>query len=128
MESFVAIVAGVLFATGIYLLLQRTLAQLILGLALVSNGANLAILTAAGLRWGEPPLIPADATRLAAPAADPVPQALILTASVIGFGTLAFTTALVHRVHQSIGTDTLDDLRATDMLDHAAGTPDDGTS
>ncbi|MCS6801896.1 MAG: NADH-quinone oxidoreductase subunit K [Chloroflexota bacterium] len=124
MESYVAIVAGALFAAGIYLLLQRTLAQLILGLALISNGANLAIFTAAGLRWGEPPLIPEGATRLAGPAADPVPQALILTAIVIGFGTLAFTTALVHRVHQTVGTDNLDDMRATDLLDPSSGATD----
>lgn len=121
MESYLAVVAGVLFATGLYLLLQRTLAQLILGLALISNGANLAIFTAAGLTWGEPPLIPEGAIRLPGPAADPVPQALILTAIVIGFGTLAFTTALVHRVHQSVGTDNLDDMRATDLLDPPHG-------
>jgi multicomponent Na+:H+ antiporter subunit C len=48
------------------------------------------------------------------PVADPLPQALILTAIVISFGVLAFALALVHRTHQSIGTDDLDEMRSTD--------------
>ena len=91
--------------------------SLILGLAVLGNGANLLIFTAAGLTRGAPPVIPPEATELTGAFADPLPQALILTAIVIGFGVLAFTAVLVHRVHQNIETDDLDALKNTDRLD-----------
>ena len=106
MELVLAIVAGVLYATGLYLMLRRRLAQLIIGLGLLSNGSNILILSAAGVTRAKPPLIspelPADQF------ADPVPQSLILTAIVIGFGVLAFALVLAHRVHQSAGSDDID--------------------
>jgi len=55
-------------------------------------------------------LVPAGATALAQPYADPVPQALVLTAIVIGFGLTAFSLVLAHRVHGSVGTDDVDDV------------------
>ena len=106
MELLLAIVAGVLYASGLYLLLRRRLAQVIIGLGLLSNGTNILILSAAGVTRAIPPLI--------APGvnpdqfADPVPQALILTAIVIGFGVLAFSLVLAHGVHQSAGSDDID--------------------
>lgn len=110
MELVFAIVSGVLYATGLYLMLRRRLAQIIIGLGLLSNGTNMLIFTAGGLTRSNPPVIPADATVPVAPYADPVPQALILTAIVIGFGVLAFTLVLAHRVHHSLGTDDVDDI------------------
>ena len=110
MELVFAIVSGVLYATGLYLMLRRRLAQIIIGLGLLSNGTNMLIFTAGGLVRSNPPVIPADAMIPVAPYADPVPQALILTAIVIGFGVLAFTLVLAHRVHQSLGTDDVDDI------------------
>jgi multicomponent Na+:H+ antiporter subunit C len=106
MELLLAIVAGVLYATGLYLMLRRRLGQLIIGLALVSNGSNILILSAAGVTRGKPPLIAHGMT--ADQFADPVPQSLILTAIVIGFGVLAFSLVLSHRVHQSAGSDDID--------------------
>ena len=108
MELVLAIVAGVLYATGLYLMLRRRLAQLIVGLSLMASGANVLIFTAAGLTRGQPPLVPEGATALPAPFADPVPQSLILTAIVIGFGVLAFSLVLAHRVHRSAATDDID--------------------
>src|SRR3954447_26114319 len=106
MELLLAIVAGVLYASGLYLMLRRRLAQLIVGLALLSNGSNILILSAAGVTRAQPPLIsPATA---ADQFADPVPQSLILTAIVIGFAVLAFSLVLAHRVHQSAGSDDID--------------------
>jgi len=106
MELLLAIVAGVLYATGLYLMLRRRLAQLIIGLSLVSNGSNILILSAAGVTRSSPPLItngvPLESF------ADPVPQSLILTAIVIGFGVLAFSLVLAHRVQQSAGSDDID--------------------
>src|SRR5512133_434584 len=110
MEVLLAIVAGVLYATGLYLMLRRRLAQLIIGLALLSHGSNILILSAAGVTRARPPLI-ADAHQTAAQFADPVPQSLILTAIVIGFGVLAFALVLAHRVHASAGSDDIDAIR-----------------
>ena len=109
MEILLALASGVLYASGIYLMLRRRLAQLIIGLALLSNGTNLLIFAAGGLTRGRPPVI-ADGTVLQPPYADPVPQALVLTAIVIGFGLLAFSLVLAHRVHASAGTDDVDDV------------------
>ena len=107
MEVLLALAAGVLYAAGIYLMLRRRLAQLIIGLGLLSNGTNLLIFTAGGLTRGQPPVVPADAP-LMQPYADPVPQALVLTAIVIGFGLLAFSLVLAHRVHAAGGSDDVD--------------------
>ena len=110
MELLLALAAGVLYAAGIYLMMRRRLAQLIIGLGLLSNGTNLLIFTAGGLTRGHPPVVPAEADALVAPYADPVPQALVLTAIVIGFGLLAFLLVLAHRVHATLGTDDVDEL------------------
>ena len=110
MELLLALASAVLYATGVYLMMRRRLAQLIIGLGLLSNGTNLLILTAGGLTRGRPPVVPDGAEALVEPYADPVPQALILTAIVIGFGLLAFSLVLAHRVHETVGTDDVDDV------------------
>ena len=110
MEALLALASAVLYATGIYLMLRRRLAQLIIGLGLISNGTNLLIFTAGGLTRARPPLVAAGATALEAPYADPVPQALVLTAIVIGFGLTAFSLVLADRVHATVGTDDVDDV------------------
>jgi multicomponent Na+:H+ antiporter subunit C len=106
MELLLAVLAGVLYAAGLFLMLRRRLAQLIIGLSLLSNGSNILILSAAGVTRSKPPLI-TEGVPLE-PFADPVPQSLILTAIVIGFGVLAFALVLAHRVHQSAGSDDID--------------------
>jgi len=121
MELLLAIVAGVLYATGLYLMLRRRLAQIIIGLSLLSNGSNILILSAAGVTRAKPPLIspgvPLDQY------ADPVPQSLILTAIVIGFGVLAFSLVLAHRVHQSSGSDDIDTIEP-DAVTTSSDRPD----
>ena len=106
MELLLAVVWGVLYASGLYLMLRRRLAQLIIGLSLLSNGANILILSAAGVTRGKPPLV-SEGIALDQ-FADPVPQSLILTAIVIGFGVLAFSLVLAHRVQESAGSDDID--------------------
>ena len=118
MEFLLAIVAGVLYATGLYLMLRRRLAQLIIGLSLVSNGSNILILSAAGVTRSSPPLITKGVPLESF--ADPVPQSLILTAIVIGFGVLAFSLVLAHRVQQSAGSDDIDAIGP----DSASASPD----
>ena len=107
MELLLAILAGVLYAAGLYLMLRRRLAQLIIGLGLLSNGTNVLILAAAGVTRARPPIIE-DPALPASEFADPVPQSLILTAIVIGFGVLAFALVLAHRVQRSAGSDDID--------------------
>jgi multicomponent Na+:H+ antiporter subunit C len=109
-----AIVVGGLYAAGLYLMLRRGIVKLLFGLVLLGNASNLLIFTAAGMTRGRPPLVPPDATEPVAPFADPLPQALILTAIVIGFGVLAFAIVLVHRVHQTLGVSDLDQLKRSE--------------
>ena len=110
MELLLALSSGVLYAAGIYLMLRRRLAQLIIGLGLLSNGTNLLIFTAGGLTRARPPVVPDGAVALQQPYADPVPQALVLTAIVIGFGLTAFSLVLADRVHATAGTDDVDEV------------------
>jgi multicomponent Na+:H+ antiporter subunit C len=110
MEGLLALASGVLYAAGIYMMLRRRLAQLIIGLGLLSNGTNLLIFTAGGLTRARPPVVPEGAEVLEQPYADPVPQALVLTAIVIGFGLLAFSLVLTDRVHDTAATDDVDEV------------------
>lgn len=114
MELLMAIVVGILYAAGIYLMQRRNMVKFLVGLALLSHGANLLIFTAGGLTRGNPPIIPETADQLATVHADPLPQALILTAIVISFAVLAFALVLFLRAYQTTGTDDLHDLRSTD--------------
>jgi multicomponent Na+:H+ antiporter subunit C len=106
-ELLLAIVAGSLYACGLYLMVRRRLAQLIIGLSLLANGSNILIFAAAGVTRGQPPIVENGAVAVAS-FADPVPQSLILTSIVIGFGVLAFALVLAHRVHASTGSDDID--------------------
>lgn len=94
MAAATSLLVGVLVAGGLYLLFGRTLLRQIIGLALLSHAANVAILLAAGLRGGVPVIGPGQT-----PYTDPLPQALILTAIVISFGVTAFLLALGYRMH-----------------------------
>ncbi|MFP5377939.1 MAG: Na(+)/H(+) antiporter subunit C [Acidimicrobiia bacterium] len=87
-----ALTVGALYAAGTYLVLQRALTRIVLGLALLGHGANLLLLLAGG-RAGRAPIVGAGD----GPVADPLPQALALTAIVITFGITAFLLALAYR-------------------------------
>lgn len=116
MQVVLAFLIGGLFAIAIYLMLRRTVARVILGLALLTNATNLLIFTVGGLTRAAPPLIPDGQDRPVAPIADPMPQSLILTAIVIGFGVLAFMMVLAFRTTQVVVADDTDRMRATDAL------------
>jgi len=88
-----ALVVGALYAVGTYLVLQRNLTQIVIGLAIMGHGANL-LLLAAGGRAGQGPIVGGVPH---GPVADPLPQALALTAIVITFGVAAFLLALAYR-------------------------------
>lgn len=114
MNTVLALVVGGLYAAGVYMMMRRSIVKLLIGLALLGHAANLLIFTSAGLTRGSPPLVPEGAERVAQPVADPVPQALVLTAIVIGFAVLAFAVALLVRVRAATGTDDVERLRETD--------------
>lgn len=114
METILAFVIGGLFAASFCLMLRRSLVKLVLGLMIFGHAVNLTIFTAAGLTRGNPPLIAEGAAGPVELFADPLPQALILTAIVIGFGVLAFALALARRAHEAIGTDDLDAMKEGD--------------
>lgn len=114
MNTVLAVVIGVLYAAGLYMVMRRSMVKLILGLALLSHAANLLIFTVGGLTRGGTPLVAAAEERLLPPFPDPVPQALVLTAIVIGFGVQAFALVLLKRAYREVGTDDLDAMRSTD--------------
>ncbi|MDY6833399.1 MAG: Na(+)/H(+) antiporter subunit C [Chloroflexota bacterium] len=108
MEGLMAIVIGVLFAAGLFLMLRRSLLRLILGVALMSHAVNMLIFVMGGLRRGG---IPVGAEEELSGATDPLVQALILTAIVISFGVTALFLVVAYRAHQEHGTDDLDEMR-----------------
>ncbi len=114
MDSLLAYVIGILFACAIYMMLRRSIVKLVIGLMILGNAANIMIFTVPGMRRSAPPLIPANASTLQIPVADPLPQALILTAIVISFGVLAFAVVLIHRAFEVVKTDDLDQMKETD--------------
>jgi multicomponent Na+:H+ antiporter subunit C len=96
------------------MMLRRSIVKLIIGLALFGHAANLLIFTVGGLSRAQPPILLDLSANAHAAVADPLPQALILTAIVIGFGVQAFALVLIHRVVQTVGTDDLDRMKTTD--------------
>lgn len=114
METVLAFVIGILFAVGIYLMMRRSLVKLIIGLGVLGHAANLLIFTVGRLTRGEPPLIGKHEEVLSGTFADPLPQALILTAIVIGFGVQVFAAVLIKSAYRIVGTDDLDAMKSTD--------------
>jgi multicomponent Na+:H+ antiporter subunit C len=112
MEIILAIMIGGLYAAAIYMLLRRSLVKILIGIVLLSQATNMLIFTSSGLTRGNSPVIKAGETVLNQPHADPLPQALVLTAIVISFGLTAFALALSYRAYKSVQTDDLDQLRS----------------
>ncbi len=104
METALAVLSGFLVFGGIYLLLSHTLMRMLFGLVLLSNAVNLIIFTAGGLDHHRPAFIEPGQSVPATPMANALPQALILTAIVIGFALLTFMFVLFYRSYQSLGT------------------------
>ena len=119
MSWVIALAAGALFATGTYLVLQRLLSRIIVGLGLIAHGANLVLLGSGGIP-GDPPII--DETG-GGNFADPLEQALVLTAIVITFGITAFLLALAYRSWTELGSDEVeDDVEDRRIAEHGAET------
>ena len=106
MSLVMLILVSILFGAGTFLLMQRSLAKVIIGLGLISHGANLFIMLSS-TRTGAPPIL-SDGVA-AASVADPLPQAMVLTAIVITFGVTAFLLALALRSFVLTGSDEVED-------------------
>ena len=113
-ETAFAALVGLFFAAGIYLLLSRSVIRMLMGLILFGNAVNLLIFTAGRLTREVPPIVPADLKVPAVPIANPLPQALILTAIVIGFAMFTFLLVLAYRAYQSLNADNTDTMRLTE--------------
>jgi len=98
--------AAILFGIGTYLVMQRLLSRVIIGLSLISNAANLLIMLSAGA-GAAPPILTEGVS--GADVADPLPQAMVLTAIVITFGVTTFLLALALRGWLLTGSDTVED-------------------
>jgi multicomponent Na+:H+ antiporter subunit C len=120
METAIALLVGLFVAVAVYLLLSRSLIRMLLGLALLGNAVNLLILTSGRLTREVPPIVPAGLEAPAGAAANALPQALILTAIVIGFAMFAFLLVLAFRAYQTLDADNTDTMR----LAEPKGEPD----
>ena len=112
MEIVLAILVGVLYTAGVYMILRRSIVKFIIGIVFLSNATNLLVFLSAGIVPGQPAFVKEQLG--AAEVSDPLPQALVLTAIVIGFGIVAFTLALKYKFFSTTGTDDLDQLKKTD--------------
>ena len=104
MEVPVAITVGIVFGSGLYLVMQRNLMRFVFGLILLSGSVNVALFVSGRLRRAVAPLVPEGAYAAPEGAANALPQALILTAIVIGFGLTVFALVLLLRTYERLGT------------------------
>ena len=104
MQTLCAFLVGILVAASVYVILDRHLIRFIFGLVLAGNAVNLMIFTVGRLESRRPPLIPDQVSAVTSPFANALPQALILTAIVIGFALLSFVFILFYRAYQSLKT------------------------
>ena len=109
MLFLLAVLIGVLYGSAVYLLLRRNIFKLILGLIFLGHATNLLLFVAGGLTGSFPAFI-RNVTGETARMADPLPQALILTAIVIGLGVTAFALVLIYRFYTVTKTVDLDEL------------------
>ncbi|MCB5185114.1 Na+/H+ antiporter subunit C [Methylobacillus gramineus] len=104
MEALISLLIGVLTAGGVYLCLRSHTFPVVLGLTLLSYAVNLFLFMMGRLVIGQPPIISADASGYA----DPIPQALVLTAIVISFAMTAFIIVLALKARTEMGNDHVD--------------------
>lgn len=120
MEPVFALVVGIFFAAAFYLMMSKHIIRVLLGVVLLGNAVNMLIFTAGRLTPAIPPIIPAGETVLPAGTANPLPQALILTAIVISFSFFCFLLVLTWRAYQDLSTDNTDDMRVAEPVDDPA--------
>ncbi len=110
-EVAMAALVGAFFTIAVYLLLSRAVIRMLLGIAILGNGVNLLIFTLGRITREVPPIVPGDLKQPLEPIANPLPQALILTAIVIGFALFTFLLVLGYRAYQELDADDTDNMR-----------------
>lgn len=121
MESVLALLIGLMVAASVYLMLARNVLRFLFGLVLLSNAANLTIFVSGRLTAAMPPLVPKGMTEPVGVVANALPQALVLTAIVIGFGLFAFALVLVYRGYLALGTLDSDAMRHAEPAPESSG-------
>lgn len=116
MEIVLSLLCGTMAAVSIYLMLSGNLIRFIFGLMVATNAVNLLIFVAGGLSEIRPPLIADNAEIPTAPMANALPQALILTAIVIGFALLTFIFILFFKTYHSLDTVDTESMRVSEPL------------
>lgn len=116
MDYVLAALVGCFIALGVYLLLSRSVIRMLLGMTIFGNGVNLLIFTAGRLTREVAPIIPAGLEQPEGTIANPLPQALILTAIVIGFAMFSFLLVLAFRAYQSLDCDDTDTMRVAEPV------------
>ena len=119
MEIMLAALVGILVAAGAYLMMSGKLLPYLFGLVLLSNAANLVLFASGRLTYAEPPLVPVGEYAPVGEVSNALPQALILTAIVIGFGLLSFALSLVFRAYFELKTTRMDEMREAEPLPKA---------
>lgn len=114
MSFFAAVALGLIFSAGTYLILRRDAVRVVIGSLIISQTANMYLMAMAGTE-GTAPILPHHSEDIHMNAADPVPQALVLTAIVIGFATTAFLLSLTYRFYEENQEVDLQNLRGEDM-------------
>jgi multicomponent Na+:H+ antiporter subunit C len=119
MEIMLALLTGLLVAAGAYLMMSGKTLPYIFGLTMISNAANLMIFAAGRLTFGKPPLVPEGEDTIVG-TSNSLPQALILTAIVIGFGLLVFALALAYRSYYVLRTIEMDEMHVSEPTPEAS--------
>jgi multicomponent Na+:H+ antiporter subunit C len=117
METAMSGVVGAYFAVAIYLMLSKYIIRILIGVAIFGNAVNMLIFTAGRIIREAPPIIPVGFDTPQVPVANPLPQALILTAIVISFSFFAFLLVLSYRAYQELGADDTDHMRVAEPKD-----------
>jgi multicomponent Na+:H+ antiporter subunit C len=115
MSIVLALLSAWLFGCGLYMILSRNVVRMVMGLSLLGTAVNLMVFQTGGVASSQPPIIPNGTDRLMG-AADPVPQALILTAIVIGFALTVMLSALALRAWRGHGTFLSSEMRSAERL------------
>ncbi len=111
MAYVLAALVGLFISSGVYLLLSRSVIRMLIGMTIFGNGVNLLIFVSGRVMREVAPVIPPELDVPAGAIANPLPQALILTAIVIGFSMFSFLLVLALRAYQSLDADNTDTMR-----------------
>jgi len=116
-EPAIAVLIGLFVAVGVYFMLSRSIIRMLLGVTVFGNAVNLVLFTGGRLTRDGATVLAAGLYAPEGPVANPLPQALVLTAIVIGFSMFAFLLVLALRAYQAMDADNTDTMREAEPVD-----------